>query len=67
MQNASHMLFECEHFDGYRQIKWDEGTSIMSNGLKTSMNDMSGAQKLSFILLGLNGAFYITTNLRHTM
>jgi hypothetical protein len=54
-ENASHMLFECEHFNGYRQIKWDEATSIMPNGLKTSLNNMSGAQKLRFILSGLNG------------
>ena len=58
VEDAAHMLFECERMADVRRTKWDEITDTMPDAMLDTFNVYDKHEKLRFILSGFNGAQY---------
>ena len=58
VEDAAHLLFECDRYNDLRCRKWNAVTGIMPDAMVQSIRNYNSSDKLKFILTGFNGAAY---------
>ena len=57
--NTHHILFDCSHFAGIREILWSEVELVGPPVLVQHLNEMSSSERCSFILNGFHTGYTV--------